>query len=87
MYALTLSICKLNLQFQMNFNAEQCNSKWKNLLRAYKKFTDNSKKTGAATISKPTFYEEIHALVHDSHVVNPTNIYDSSASKVLKILY
>lgn len=73
----------------MNFTAEQCNSKWKNLLRAYKKFVDNSKTTGAAAIPLPSYYNEIHALVHDSHAVNTSNtrIYDSGAIEVRTVIF
>lgn len=69
----------------MNFTPDQCNSKWKNLLRAYKKFVDNSKTTGAAALPIPPYYNEIHGLVRDSHSVNTSNtlILDSGAPEVL----
>ena len=70
------------LQLQMNFTGDQCSTKWKNLHRGYKKYVDNSKTTGTAALSTPTRYKEIHALLHDSHAVNPRNILDSGATEV-----
>lgn len=83
--AATFHVPNLDMQFQMNFTPDQCNSKWKNLLRAYKKFVDNSKTTGAAALPIPPYYNEIHGLVRDSHSVNTSNtlILDSGAPEVL----
>ena len=52
------------------------------MLRGYKKFVDNSKTTGAAALPKPPYFDTLHGLVHDSHAVNPRNIYDTDTSEV-----
>ena len=52
------------------------------MMRSYKKVVDNVKTTGAASLPKPAYYEEINALVQGSHAVNPTNLYDSGRSEV-----
>ena len=67
----------------MNFTHEQCSTKWRNMLRTYKKFIDNTKNTDDAPLPKPVYFDDIHGLVHDNHAVNPTNIYDSGVSQVL----
>ncbi len=81
----TFHMCNLNIQFQMKFTPEQCNTKWKNLLRVYKKFVDNSKTTGAGSLPLPPYYNQIHALVHDSQALNPTHLIDSGVSEVCNI--
>lgn len=46
----------IQLQFQTNITWQQCQTKWKNLLRTYKKFMDNVGKTEAPPIPKPPFF-------------------------------
>jgi len=64
----------------------QCDQKWRNLQQQYKKYIDNSTKTGRGRVSKPEFFDEIEEIIGSSHTVNPQHIIDTEQSTTSLIL-
>lgn len=61
---------------------DQCCNKWKNLLRAYKRFADNAKTSGAAAIRKPAYFDEIQEVVRGNHAINIRCTFDSGRPSI-----
>jgi len=61
-------------------NGLKCDQKWRNLKKAHKKYVDNQNKTGRGRLDKPEFFDEVDAIVGDSHAVRPPFTLDTAAS-------
>eukprot|EP00117_Sycon_ciliatum_P010633 scpid93326/ scgid12460/ len=46
---------------ELHPSAEQCENRWKNLMKAYKAYVDSQQKTGADRKQPPAFYDEMNA--------------------------
>lgn len=64
--------------------AEKCKNKWNNLKKNVKTFLDNAKKTGAAPMDKPQFYEEVMAVIYDDPSITLSNIVDTSKDETIE---
>ncbi|XP_065178672.1 uncharacterized protein LOC135809280 [Sycon ciliatum] len=51
--------------------AEQCENRWKSLLRGYKAFVDSQNQTGADRKKEPAFYSEMNAVLGEKPNVRP----------------
>ena len=46
---------------ELHPSAEQCENRWKNLMKAYKAYVDSQQKTGADRKQPPAFYDEMNS--------------------------
>ena len=55
----------------------QCDQKWRNLKKKWKKYVDGQKKTGRGKKPRPEFYDEIADILATSHTVNPPHVLET----------
>ena len=58
---------------------DQCSQKWRNLQQQFKKYVDNSNKTGRGRMTKPEFFDEIGEIMGNSHTVKPQYVFDTES--------
>lgn len=76
---------KFNLLFQIpdaTYTGVQCSQKWKNLLRAFKKYIDNTKATGAHPLPKPPYFDFLYGLLKGSQSISPSFLFESGSTMV-----
>jgi len=60
----------------------QCDQKWRNLQQQWKKYVDNSNKTGRGKMVRPEYFDEIGEIIGQSHTVKPLYVLDTEADAV-----